>query len=522
MQSAIGNYLKRIPFAIWILVLIFLPVIYVIIWVAPPNMDEFLPYHRIACTEYPAAVEHIFTESCFAHPVKFFQLSYFSSYSYVGNSSNYLYKPFFSIFSAPLSHYILGLLVMIVFSVALTKVMETKILIALVPLLYFPLVFQTIHDTGPIKISLLAYPLIMYSTIKLLKPSTSIAKKLLALLILFLAVAISMESKPFFLYLLPQVLLLGFGYAYATLNQNQININGLGKFISQIRNGKFLLWLSLISFSVLLALFLVLFCIKYGNSSYFSFLTAQVNGSSSVISQLKMIRDYLIFPFMFTSRIYDVSRYQQIISAIFFLPVLFILYSYLKKKTLVGYILLTSILVLIVIFTIARNTWSGHHFIFLHLPIILMLMIFANQSLEKFKKVIIILSTLMVVCGVLLVFGQVGTHSSAERSTLFKSLSNSKLASNSVINFSSWGGYYIQSLYGDQSQLVTYIEPMTGDEATRLAGIAKRLNRPFIINVCHSCSKEDMMKFFPGKQIDRESPNNSNWVIWRISQLPKS
>jgi hypothetical protein len=326
-----------------------------------------------------------------------------------------------------------------------------------------------------------------------------------------------MESKAFFLFLLPQVLLIGFGYAYTTLNQNRINIGGPGKLIRQIRSGTFFLWLSLVSLTVVLALYIVLFCIKYGSSSYFSFLTAQVNGSSSVASQLKMIRDYLIFPFMFTSRIYDVSRYQQIISAIFFLPVLFILYSYLKKKTLVGYILLTSILVLIVIFTIARNTWSGHHFIFLHLPIILMLMIFANQSLEKFKKVIIILSTLMVVCGVLLVFGQVGIHSSAERSILFKSLSNSKLASNSVINFSSWGGYYIQSLYGDQSQLVTYIEPMTGDEATRLAGIAKRLNRPFIINVCHSCSKEDMMKFFPGRVIEKVGPENYNWLIWKIS-----
>jgi hypothetical protein len=225
---------------------------------------------------------------------------------------------------------------------------------------------------------------------------------------------------------------------------------------------------------------------------------------------------------MFTSRIYDVGTYRPIISAIFFLPVLIILYSYLKKKTLVGYVLLLTILALIVVFIIARNTWSGHHFIFLHLPIIMMLMLFANQSLEKFHQVIIILSTLMVVCSVLLVFGRVGIHSSNERSTIFKMLSNAKLASNSVINFSSWGGYYIQSLYGDQSQLVTYIEPMTEGEATVLAGVAKRLNRPFIFNVCHSCSKEDMMKLFPGKQIDRESPNNSNWIIWKISHSPKS
>jgi len=531
MQIPIVNFLKQIPIAIWTLVFIFLPTIYIIIWVAPSNMDEFLAYHTIACTEYAAAIEHTFIEGCSWYPSKIFDIEFHRNYGYVGVSSAYLYQPFFNALPSPLSHYILGLLVLLAFSIALTKVMQLNPAVALVPLLYFPLAFQTIHDTGPIRISLLTYPVFIYLAFVLLKAKSLVSAKVLALVILFFSVAIAAESKPFFLYLLPQILLIAFGYAYAISYPKEHDGHSLRSLIFQVGSKKTLTWLIFIALVIAFALYLTLFSIKMPGSSgadttYFSYLLNSATTTNSTLDEAKMILDYLVFPFMFTHKIYDVNRLQQIISAIFFLPIFNITFHYLKQKTQAGLFLGASILVMIFILLATKNAWAGHHFIFIHIPLIMLVMLYANESKARFIWAIRAIVLLALVCSAQLLNGTVTLHSNSEKSVVFRYLHNEEIAKSSIINFSSWGGYYIQSLYGAKSQLVTYQflnEANHNDEANnmiqaqRLLDLSKKLNREIIYNICYSCSKKDMMKFFPGKMIEKLELDNSAWLIWKIS-----
>ena len=514
MKRAIINFLGQIPFATWILIFIPLPLFCIIIlpW---PDMDEFLPYHRIACTEYPLAIEHIFRESCSAHPAKFFNIEFFRSYSYVGVSTNYIYKPFFKILPSIFSHYLLGILVVCTLSIALAKVMRLKISTALIPLLYFPLVFQAIHDTGPIRISLLAYPFMMYSALKLINPDSSGKEKIVALLLLFFSIAIPLESKPFFLYLIPQIILISFGFAWASACKNYINIRILEAIWIPNRIKKNA-WLVTVISTIGLAIYLVLFCLKVPDDSYISFLISNAPASRDVLSELKIIRDFVFFPLMFVNKIYHVNRHQQILSGLFYLPIIYIVYLYLKKN-IFGCTLILSNIFLIISFLITKNAWSGHHFIFLHLPILIILMNFANISSKNFKWVTLSLIFIIFYCSSQLVLNHLNDTSGAERFEIFKRLNNERIASNSIINFSSWGGYYIQSLYGQKTQLVTYIEPLTFEDAQKLEAIAIRLKKNSILNICNKCMKNEILNIFPNRPIERMSNENSNWVIWKIS-----
>ena len=69
------------------------------------------------------------------------------------------------------------------------------------------------------------------------------------------------------------------------------------------------------------------------------------------------------------------------------------------------------------------------------------------------------------------------------------------MAAKNVLNFSFWGGYYQQSLYGDRAQIVTYIEPMNAGDVTALKDIARRTSRD-ILDVCMRCDLGAMRSDF--------------------------
>ena len=50
-------------------------------------------------------------------------------------------------------------------------------------------------------------------------------------------------------------------------------------------------------------------------------------------------------------------------------------------------------------------------------------------------------------------------------------------------------------------------------QAEKLLSLGKRLNRGTIYNVCYSCSKQDMLRFFPGRLVEKVGPDSPNWFI---------
>jgi hypothetical protein len=508
----------KIVFCIGVITLFLLT--YFLIFLVPTNMDEFLPYHRLACTKYPAAIEHVFRESCKLYPGELFGWGFFRSYSYVGISSSYLYKPFFNIWPEVTSHYFLGFMVLLFFSIGMTMAMKLKPLVILIPILYFPLLFQTIHDTGPIRIGLLAYPLLILMVAKLLSPTTSIFLKTLSVLAIFFISAVALEDKPFFVYLLPQIIFIAYvNFFYV---ENKDKLMSCKKLRDLIWSKRFYIRSIFVLTPLLLSLYVVLFCIRIPSidyQSYFHYLIGVTDRTRSFSDEIAHIIEYQFSPIMFGSRFYEIDFNQKIISTIVFSPILYILLLKIKQVNFpVKHWFLSALILLATIFIFMRNAWTGHHFVFLHIPIIFLLMIYSNKSKEKYSAVLGILIIISLISAIQLINSKATNGSEDNKADVFKYLQNEELAKNSIINFSSWGGYYIQSLYGPESQLVTYTEPINESDGLALESLRQRLKRRYILNVCNSCSIDEISAIYSGSNIVQVGPKLSGWTIFQISK----
>jgi hypothetical protein len=484
-------------------------------------MDEFLPYHRIACKVFPNATEHIFTNSCSADPSRLFGLEFFRSYSIVGISSNLLYLPFYLVFPAPASHHVLGTLILLFFSLMLVKAFSLSKFTVIIPLIYFPLLFQTIHDTGPIRIALLSYPLIVLSIAKLFDDNLSLLRRTLAFLGIFLVVSFSIEDKPYYIYLLTQILFLALGFAFCRHYNGMIKLIFKKKSVLFETIKKFAFKTFLVLLAVFFAILLTLIFITVpvsGSSTYEPYLLDLFLKSSSrkisLLQEIKYLTGYLLAPTQFANRIYELSVPQKLISIFAFIPVLILcLVALRNEENKIRFLILGTGGVGVVIFLITRIAWSGHHFIFLHIPILILLMRYASCGDKKYLYVVasILLSTL-VSC-VQLFHGKEGIHSESTRQPIFDYLSRDEIASNAIINFASWGGYYQQSLYGARTQLVTYTMPITKESAAGLVDLWTRSGRKEIINVCSGCDTQVFSSFFFKHKISTVDFSNTSWRL---------
>jgi hypothetical protein len=520
------NYLKfKSKFLFAITFLFFFSTSAWLIVYVPSNNDEFLPYHRIACEVFPNAIEHVFIESCTSYPSRLLGLEFFRSYSIVGYTSNLLYWPFYQAFPAPASHHVLGALVLLLFSIWLIKAFSLSKLTLVIPLIYFPMLFQTIHDTGPIRIALLSYPLVVLSVTKLFDGSSSLLRRGLVFLGIFLVVSFAIEDKPFYIYLLPQVLFLALGFAYCrhcdmiklTFKKERVFFEIEKKFAFEI----FLVVLA-VFFAILLTLIFI--TVPVGSKlSYYPFLVdlvlQTISPRFSFLQEIKYLAGYLLAPTQFANRIYELSVPQKLISIFAFIPVLILcLVALRNEENKIRFVILGTIGLGVAIFLYTRHVWTGHHFIFLHIPILILLMRYASCGEQKYAYVVVSILLSTIVSCVQLSLGKESVHSESTRQPIFDYLSRDEIASNVIINFVSWGGYYQQSLYGARTQLVTFNDTTTQESADGLVEVWARSGRKEIINICSGCDAQAISSFFPEYKISTVDFPNTSWRLVRIER----
>lgn len=131
-------------------IVIFLIFAGLIIFKISPSMDEYLPYHQLACLVN--GTQNIFRESCSEYNLILFGKSLpLRSFSYVGFSNSILYLPFYLLWKSYLSARFLKLIILIltaIFAIRITKV-DWKIGLLIVGC-FFPFAVQMLVDTGPI------------------------------------------------------------------------------------------------------------------------------------------------------------------------------------------------------------------------------------------------------------------------------------------------------------------------------------------------------------------------------------
>lgn len=520
-----NNFKYKTIFLLGVALLSFLLMCAWLVLYVPSNMDEFAAYRRIACTIFPNSTEHIFRESCTAYPIRFFGIDFFRSYAYLGISSNLLYLPFYLALPTPSSHHLLGITVLLIFSILLVKALSFPKQTVVIPLIFFPLLFQIVHDTGPIRLALLSYPLVLMLVFKLLDENQTLHRKIIYSLGMFAVVGIAIEDKPFYIYLLPQVLALSVGFVLIQHRQNQVKFTFTKERVFSEFSTNFLLGLLMLIITVSFACILILLFMtvplgqKGNHYPYLAYLATKSAIKVSFLQEIQYIATYFFIPTQFASRIYDLSSKSSVISILAFIPTILVSLIALKNETRnMRLVILGTIGLGCAVFLLTRNTWSGHHFIFLHIPILILLMRYASSGLNKYTSVVLSILTSSIVSCTLLFFEKEAVNAESNRQPIFEYLSQENIASDAIINFTSWGGFYIQSLYGSRTQLVTYIEPMTKESSGRLLEIFQRSGRKEIINVCSDCDALSIASFFPGYEVSTIDFPNTSWRLVKIQR----
>ncbi|MDI9347929.1 MAG: hypothetical protein QM538_05440 [Methylacidiphilales bacterium] len=498
-----GNYLLLIlvsVFAIWRFMLV------------SPSMDEFLPYHRIACTDYPFAKEHVYKESCTDYKNSILGISYYRNYLYSGAVSNIFYKPFYWFNQSKYSHYLYGIVALICMGWLISRIFLLQRYLMLLPICYTPLLYQSLHDAGPIRFALVAHFLLIMLIVALFNELKR-KKQLLIGVGVCMVVAIAIEDKPFFLYLIPQILIL----VFVVLNYKKYQPIEL--FIkSNLQSCVLLIGAIAIAMSVTL-LFTQVYLWNGKLQPYIVHLLSMLPDYERGFGRaLVAIVTFTFTPLNMADRGFEFTLQERLISTLAFCPLLFIAGKqiWITRHSYGRYLALafgaTSF-----IYFVMKNVHFGHHLIFLHVPMIIALMLYANASWRSFIVVLASMTLVVVVTSLQLTFAEVRVEQNPEREELFKYLQKPEIARNAVINFSSWGGYYQQSLYGDKNQLVTYIDPLNAKDVFSLEETRIKLNRSHIINICIRCTREELQKYFNAHTIIQVGPPTMYWRMWKLS-----
>ncbi len=479
-------YIKN-KVVLWLLVLIIS--VFFITWCVlfvPTNMDELCAFHRLACL-YPNSCLNTFRESCSAYQVDYGYFKYFQSYNYIGITSSFLYYPLWSVWKSTNSFYTLGIIFLVIFSMTLVRTIGLGRKYAIVPFCYFPVAFSFLHDSGPVRLGMLSFPILALITSKMLDEPRAFRKLFFGLVAAVLFI-LCVEDKPFYLYLFPCLLFFIIGCRTYTSGSFDISKNKLA--------------IVLIIFLISAGLYILLFAGNVGGTSYFNYLrNASINQSSlpavSAANQIKFQLEhiyYYTFSFpMYGSRIFeirfDVASIFAFTLVCFLLLLIYVELKYNKKFNIVIWLFILSYMSACIIFCIMGNPRLGHHYVYLHIPVLALLLIAANKNHERFKMVVsfVLFSNIISIC--VLLMTPIAGHSARERTDVFNYLRQNEVATENVINFSTWGGYYNQSLYGNKNQLVTFVAPLNSKGAFQLNELAKITSRN-ILNVCADCIEE--------------------------------
>jgi len=489
----------------------------------PMNMDEAGIFHMLACLDHPMAEYNIFREACFVKNdlTLLGGIHLIRPQFYTGLFHSILYAPFFNLIHAPAGQYVFGLTFLLAFATLMSRLTtKPKLAFALI-LGFFPFVFQFIHDTGPVKYEILLFPLSALALKKMLQDSSPLRYGIALVLALLLAAGV--EDKAFFLYLLPSLAIFALGVASAEHTPKSLT-TALLKTRGPLT--------VLVGVFAVLAL-LLLFSVNKDGLFYIQWLM-RLTGKTLFADWLSPVPAFLLYWPMYAHYHFDIEPWTLRIVAFELVTLAFGVgfcitaakQNAAQKDTLQLKLLLASAAILLVIFAIMTNAWAGHHFVFLWVPLLYVFLLRLEKMQQAprllFGGAFLALNLLSVLA---LTQYTNPVKINAQKDMIFSFLNDKTRAESSIYNFSTWGGYYIQALYGPRAQLATYTEPLEPnpsyalhpEQAAQLLEIAKLTGRK-IYTICYEpgpCSKEHLETAFSNKLTFHDAlPGLRNWHVF--------
>ena len=466
--SSIKDFLAKKKYELFFLA--FLSIAFLVLRI-PTNMDEFLAFHAYSCTNESQSL-NFGNFSCPGIETNLGFLKYYRSYDYIGISSSIVIGIFNLFFPAQLSYYIFGFLSLIIIIKGIQKSFEIENRSLFLFIISPPLLYPIIHDTGPVRLSLIAFSWGPYLLKRVSEATDWLRTCIYTMLTVFLFL-IAIEDKPFFLFLIPSIYLLS------------------GKGFSSLKSIKKII---VIAITVFLSTLYLNFA-KTGELSYLRIL--EMNRSNLGIRR-GLIGGvlYAISPPYQFNRIYENDwliyknfndirsdfLYFTLVLISSFLFLLILLTSRRKKANKEIFYLLSVYLILIVSIS-ASGGWANHHFIYSN--IVLFIIISKHLSIDT--KLLVKLTIFSIIC--MLSLNNLTTQSDVSREIDIltnRAIMNSK--NGDVIAFLDWGGYSKYSYLNLRG--ISIISPQSYSQIKDFV-VRKEINTTYIL--CQYCDSIDSL-----------------------------
>lgn len=490
-----------------------------IIFIVPPNMDEYLPYHQIARFFYPNSVEHTFREPCDdSFDIKVFGVKLpLRSYPYCGFSEGLRYLPFFLISKSYISARIMKLILILLMFYSVIRLTKIQPIYVMALMLFnLPLMFQMLIDTGPV-----AYQICLTALVPFLLSRT---KNVVVACAVGVLLYFGLETKAIFAISLIPISVITLIYIWED-------------FFKSDKKGKIKI---IIGLSSTVLVFLVLSIVtftgktKHGDYYFKSIIGRPAISLLNFAEQIEHFDNNLSLYFKsflnFGHRVFQTENkpdfFTIVILSSYFALIASGLAVFIKRKKLdknnflkyhsalaqrfvkngnsretpnirqgygsifdsiyrgknriiidkisnipeIGkdYALLLANLIgfIFVAWFVNRSSesWAGHHIV-LSFPFLIIGLIYGVKILKNyFPKFAVILVSIAVISNIITGVNLLKSspHPTDDRSKIkiINYLNDKNLSKNNIYVVIDWGMYYIQSLYGQKDQTVLYIDPL--------------------------------------------------------------
>lgn len=481
----------------------------------PPHPDDFAQYHALACS-FPSQSLNTYHAPCNYYFHQFGPIQYQQSYDYVGVSSSIIMSLMIKIMSPLIAHYVWGIIALFVILIGIHKSFEIKENLLLI-LFYFPLIYPILHNSGPNNISLIFFSWTPFLLNKA-KKSEKLLKTILYTLT-SLGWLVSTEDKPFFVYILPGLFLV-----YLS-TRDEAELKHL-----------VLYWKTVLLFITLfLPTAFFLLASKTQGKSYFESLSQNslisIYGyTRSVLTAVLHFFSWFAFPvrsvdFHKSSNVNQPEYLEAIpwgngiISILSLCVMLFtgclFLNFYLKYyrslvnkdtfKLKISAKLQISSVATLIIFPVIGGAWTGHHYVFFHLVVaIILFRNFRHFFVKNSDKILITLSLMTVILVILTPTRSYNSIDSRKAVDYAYSIATDE----SVINCS-YSCYFEYSLRNIRSIPVTFATaPSEGADL-----ITKTKN---IISICKLCQNKDISYIFGSDTRVKHEIDFGDWSVFSV------
>ena len=483
----------------------------VIILGVPVNVDESVQYHVIACNDYPNARYHTFWNPCDGSmDLQLLGVRIPRSYNYIGGLSSVLYWPFYKVYPSIATQRTIGLFFLAAYLFVIGRLEpEHPPTVLILFGVSFPILYQVIADTGPIRYSLFLITLTPL-WMKLIERAKTRRRHAIFSVVLGILLFLAVEDKPFFLYFTPSIAALALAY----------NDDPTTTILENARRLLVRSWITVATFLGLTSLYLFGSHTAWGRP-YLAELATSVKPADIASVSLTMV-SYMTNFAKFSSMVYETRQFRLLnvclTLAISLWSFVFIAKALRLDPPLRRKMLLTLIAVAcgIAVMLIARNAWTGHHFIYC-LVMGMFVVCQAVSRVERNRKAFLAAYCLVTVVMIAEIpHLDPGKTWSWERYRVFDYLKQPDVASQHVIAHLSKGTYYVSSLYGDRSQLAVQVGEVDADTATRLISLSNQLHRRLLC-VCHGagCDAETLKRKFQSRITFAEVPlSTREWHVY--------